>query len=255
MKYYYVSKGKLLLIWIILGVVLFLYASSGSYKKDMIAAFSSPADNKIIVIDPGHGGFDSGAVSPSGVREDELNLKVALKLKQYLSQHNASVILTRETNDSLASRKSEDMRKRVQIIRDSNPDIVVSIHMNKFPQSQYFGAQTFYMDGSEEGKRLAQSIQTRLLENLIEGNHRQIKAVNNLLILKADSAPTVIVECGFLSNPKEESMLITDEYQDRIAWSIFYGILDYFGNLENFYWDGVKSQQFLSMFNISYCFR
>lgn len=241
MKYIYLSRRKLILIWIILGAILFLVAYVGSRKNDMVTAFSSPADNKVIVIDPGHGGFDSGAVSPSGVREDELNLKVAYKLKQYLLKHNATVILTRETNESLASRKSEDMRKRVEIIKDNDPDIVISIHMNKFPQSQYFGAQTFYMKGSEEGKKLAQSIQSRLLEYLIEGNNRQIKEASNLLILKAGSAPAVIVECGFLSNPKEESLLITDEYQDRIAWAIFCGILDYFANNETFYWDGIHT--------------
>jgi N-acetylmuramoyl-L-alanine amidase len=155
MKVIYLSKRTSInLIWISIWHYMFLgVALLETGNPEMIAVFSSPCDKKTIVIDPGHGGFDSGAVSPSGIREDELNLKVALKLEKYLSEHNATVILTRETNESLASRKSEDMRKRVQIIRDSNPDIVVSIHMNKFPQSQYFGAQTFYMEGSEEGKR------------------------------------------------------------------------------------------------------
>ena len=201
--------------------------------------FSSPVKKKIIVIDPGHGGFDSGAVSSSGTREDELNLKVAKKLKRYLQEHDASVLLTRETDEALAANKADDMRERVRIIRENSPDVVVSIHMNKFPQTQYFGGQTFYMTGSEEGKTLAQSIQTQLLENLIEGNNRQIKAASNLLILKAGNAPTVIVECGFLSNVKEEAMLKTNDYQDKIAWSIFNGILDYFAIEEELQWDGV----------------
>jgi N-acetylmuramoyl-L-alanine amidase len=102
------------------------------------------------------------------------------------------------------------------------------------------------MTGSEKGKKLAQSIQTKLLENLIEGNTRQIKAVSNMIILKAGSAPAVIVECGFLSNAKEESLLITNAYQDKIAWSIFNGILDYFANEEAFYWDGVQPPSQLS---------
>lgn len=246
MKVIYLSKKSLFMVWIALGIVLFLGVAARTRNSEMMAVFSSPADKKVVVIDPGHGGFDSGAVSPSGTREDELNLKVALKLKQYLSEHNAEVILTRETNESLASRKSEDMQKRVEIIRDSNPDVVISIHMNKFPQSQYYGGQTFYMTGSEEGKKLAQSIQTKLLENLIEGNTRQIKAVDNMLILKAGSAPTVIVECGFLSNAKEESLLITDAYQDKIAWSVFNGILDYFANEETFYWDGAQTPSQMS---------
>ena len=117
--------------------------------------------------------------------------------------------------------------------------------MNKFSQSQYFGAQTFYMEGSEEGKRLAQCIQSKLLENLIEGNNRQIKAANNLLILKAGNAPSVIVECGFLSNPKEESLLITDNYQEKIAWSVFCGIIDYFANKEDFHWDRIETTELI----------
>jgi N-acetylmuramoyl-L-alanine amidase len=246
MKVIYLSKRRIFLIWIVFGMVMFLGVAARIKTPEMIAVFSSPVEKKTIVIDPGHGGFDSGAVSPSGTREDELNLKVALKLKQYLLEHNAEVILTRETNESIVPRKSEDMRKRIDIIRENNPDVVISIHMNKFPQSQYFGGQTFYMTGSEKGKKLAQSIQTKLLENLIEGNTRQIKAVSNMIILKAGSAPAVIVECGFLSNAKEESLLITNAYQDKIAWSIFNGILDYFANEEAFYWDGVQPPSQLS---------
>lgn len=244
-RYIYISRKWLIVLWIILGIILFLFFRAGMENADMTAAFSTPVAKKVVVIDPGHGGFDSGAVSPSGIREDELNLKVALKLKHYLAGHKANVILTRETNDSLASSKSEDMRKRVEIIRKSNPDIVISIHMNKFSQSKYFGAQTFYMAGSEEGKRLAHCIQNKLLENLIEGNRRQIKAAKNLLILKADKAPSVIVECGFLSNPEEESLLITDEYQEKIAWSIFCGIIDYFANEEALHWDSIETTEFI----------
>jgi N-acetylmuramoyl-L-alanine amidase len=240
-KFLYLSKRRLLVIWLISGIIILLAASAGQKEQDMKAVFSSPVSSRVIVIDPGHGGFDSGAVSPSGAREDELNLKVAMKLRQYLSEHRAVVILTRETDEALGSRKSEDMKKRIQIIRESNPDVVISIHMNKFPQSQYFGGQTFYMTGSEKGKRLAECIQKRLVEELIEGNIRKAKNADNLLILKADSAPSVIVECGFLSNPKEEALLKTDAYQDRIAWSVFNGILDYFTNENLEYWDGIQS--------------
>lgn len=245
MKIYYISRSKLLAAWIILGIALLLFMVRSINKPNMMDVFSSPAQKKVIIIDPGHGGFDSGAVSLSGTREDELNLKVAKKLKQYLIEHDATVILTRETDEGLASRKSEDMCKRVEIIRESNPDIVISIHMNKFPQTQYFGGQTFYMTGSEEGKKLAQSIQAKLLDNLIEGNNRQIKSASNFLILKAASAPTVIVECGFLSNEKEEALLKTDAYQDKIAWSIFNGILDYFAAKENLQWDSLPEPSLL----------
>ena len=120
------------------------------------------------------------------------------------------------------------MNKRVQIIRDSGADVVVSIHLNMFSQSKYYGAQTFYMKNSEEGKKLAKCIQDQLLSILNRGNTRQIKDSDQYLILKASSAPTVLVECGFLSNPKEEKLLKTDEYQEKIAWAIYSGIISYF---------------------------
>lgn len=120
------------------------------------------------------------------------------------------------------------MNKRVEIIKNSGADIIISIHLNKFPQSKYYGAQTFYMTGSEEGKKLAQCIQTKLLDILNRGNTRQIKAVSDLLILKAGQAPSVVVECGFLSNPQEEKLLKSDEYQEQVAWAIYCGIVDYF---------------------------
>jgi len=247
MRYLYLSRRKLQSIFILLGMVLVLvFIAARKEKSDMSAFFTSPADSKIIVIDPGHGGIDSGAVSPSGTREDELNLKVALKLRKYLTDHNAVVIMTRETHEGLADRKADDMKKRVELIKNSNADIVISIHMNKFTQSQYYGAQTFYMKGSEEGAILANCIQTKLVENLIEGNNRKIKAADNLLILKASEAPSVIVECGFLSNAKEEAMLKTDEYQERIAWSIFSGILDYFAEKDSIQWDGADTPSHLN---------
>ena len=169
---------------------------------------------------------------------------MALKLKHYLAGHKANVILTRETNDSLASSKSEDMRKRVEIIRKSNPDIVISIHMNKFSQSKYFG--TNFLHGWKRGGQETGSLYTKQAAGKSdEGNRRQIKAAKNLLILKADKAPSVIVECGFLSNPEEESLLITDEYQEKIAWSIFCGIIDYFANEEALHWDSIETTEFI----------
>ena len=138
--------------------------------------------------------------------------------------------MTRKTDGALGKNKREDMKKRVEIIKNSNADIVISIHLNKFQQSKYYGAQTFYMAGSQEGQKLAQCIQTKLIDILDRGNTRQIKAVSDLLILKAGQAPSVVVECGFLSNPQEERLLKTDEYQEQVAWAIYCGIVDYFGD-------------------------
>lgn len=104
---------------------------------------------------------------------------------------------------------------------------MISIHLNQFSQPQYFGAQTFYMKGSEEGEQLAECIQQQLIRILNRGNKRQIKAADNFLILKAVESPSVIVECGFLSNPQEEALLTTDDYQDQVAWAIYCGIVSY----------------------------
>jgi len=239
LKVYYLSKRWISAFWILLVLLLLVLFFMKSREDSLQPAFSIlSTSDRVIVIDPGHGGFDSGALSPSGLREDELNLKVALKLKKLLADKKSKVILTRDNQRGTASNKSGDMKKREEIIRQSNADIVLSIHMNHFPESQYFGAQAFYMSGSGEGMRLAKCIQGRMAEDLIEGNHREAKAVDNLRILKASPAPSVLVECGFLSNAGEEALLKTEEYQEKIAWSIYSGILEYLSEEKAFHWDG-----------------
>ncbi|HZK33952.1 MAG TPA: N-acetylmuramoyl-L-alanine amidase, partial [Bacillota bacterium] len=175
MKVIVLSKRWLIVLWIIVAILLILVFLSQGQDSDY-AMYTLPTEELVVVIDPGHGGFDSGALGPSGIREDVLNLQVAKKLEKLLNDNGAQTIMTRTDNDALAMRKADDMKKRVDIIKESSPDIVVSIHMNKFGQSKYYGAQTFYMAGSTEGERLAESVQVQLRENLIEGNNRQIKA-------------------------------------------------------------------------------
>jgi N-acetylmuramoyl-L-alanine amidase len=228
MRVMFIRKSWLVVFWILLGVMLFLLYTLKLKEDQSITTLGSPVGKKIIVIDAGHGGFDPGAVSSSGTREDKLNLLIAYKLRRYLDNEGAKVVMTRKSDQALGSNKREDMRKRIEIIKGSDADIVVSIHLNKFQQSKYYGAQTFYMSGNEEGKILAQCIQSQLIRVLDRGNTRQIKSVSNLLILKAGDAPSVIVECGFLSNPEEERLLKTDDYQEKVAWAIYCGIVDYF---------------------------
>lgn len=228
MRVYYINRKWLFLLWIIFGIILAVFYVAKAQEDRYMATFGSPAYGKIVVIDAGHGGLDPGAVSPRGTREDEINLKISQKLRAYLEKEGTKVIMTRTTDGALGKSKREDMNKRVQIIRDSGADVVVSIHLNMFSQSKYYGAQTFYMKNSEEGKKLAKCIQDQLLRILNRGNTRQIKDSDQYLILKASSAPTVLVECGFLSNPEEEKLLKTDEYQEKIAWAIYSGIISYF---------------------------
>ena len=147
----------------------------------------------------------------------------------------ADVILTRSDEnaiydldkDTLREKKNSDLKNRVKIGNNSSADIFVSIHLNKINESKYYGWQTFYKDGSEEGKKLATCIQDNLNEAIQKENKRVPLKISNVYIIKHVEIPTVIVECGFLSNPEEEAQLQTDEYQERLSWGIYNGIMSY----------------------------
>lgn len=181
-------------------------------------------------------GEDGGATSASGISESNLNLSIALKLQKLLEQSGATVILTRSDENaiyemdakSLSQKKVSDIKNRVKIGNESSSDIFVSIHMNKIPQTQYNGWQTFYNVKSEKGKFLSESIQAALNKTIDRKNNRIAKSINNIYIIDHVEIPTCIVECGFLSNPEELSLLVQDDYQDKIAWGIYTGIINYF---------------------------
>ncbi len=191
--------------------------------------------NKVIVLDAGHGGIDGGAVSRGGVKESNINLKIALKVRSLLEQAGAIVILTRDEDIGLYSetgtirnKKNEDLRNRRELVDSSEADIFISIHLNSFPQTQYYGAQTFYPPNSKGSKVAAELIQEELIKVLDNGNNRVAKSKNDVYLLKHASIPTVFVECGFLSNPNEEKALQEDKYQEKVAWSVYIGLLRYF---------------------------
>lgn len=177
-----------------------------------------------------------GAINSSGIAEANINLKIALKLQNLLEQANATVILTRSDENAiyeidsktLSQKKVSDIKNRVKIGNGSEADIFVSIHLNKIPQSQYDGWQTFYNAKNDKGKLLAEMIQSALGEAIDRQNHRIAKPINNIYIVKNVDIPLALVECGFLSNPEEANLLTQDEYQDRLAWGIFIGITNYF---------------------------
>lgn len=191
---------------------------------------------KTIVLDAGHGIPDEGAQSSNGTTEAESNLKIALKVQNLLEQSGSTVILTRSDENAiydldsttLKQKKISDIHNRVKIGNESSADIFVSIHLNKIPQSQYWGWQTFYKNGSQDGKKLAQSIQNSLNNAIDKDNNRIPKTIDNIYIIKHVEIPTTIVECGFLSNPDEEKQLLDDDYQNRLAWGIYNGIINYF---------------------------
>ena len=178
----------------------------------------------------------NGAQSSRGTTEAETNLKIALKLQNLLEQSGATVILTRSDENAiydldsktLKQKKISDIHNRVKIGNESSADIFVSIHLNKIPQQQYDGWQTFYNASSENGRKLAVSIQNKLNEAIQKENNRIAKTIDNIYIIKHVEIPITIVECGFLSNPEEEKNLLEDEYQNKLSWGIYNGIVSYF---------------------------
>ena len=224
-----------LAIFLPIGMFMFQTATNINTSKT-VATMATPVSSKTIIIDAGHGGEDGGAVSNNGVSEAEINLKIALKLQQLLEQSGSNVVLTRSDNNAiydvdkktLREKKNSDIRNRVKIGNGSSADIFVSIHLNKIPENQYYGWQTFFKDGNEDGKRLATCIQNNLNETMQKENKRTPLKINNVYIIKHVEIPTVIVECGFLSNSEEEKQLQQEEYQTKLAWGIYNGIMEYF---------------------------
>lgn len=178
---------------------------------------------------------DYGTQSASGTTEQELNLAITLKLQQLLEQSGTKVILTRSDyngiyevdKDSIRSKKISDMKNRVYIGNNSDADIYVSIHMNYYTDSQYNGWQTFYQSKSENSKRLATIIQQSLNDNIGQ-NKRNPMAIKGAYIMDKVKIPSVIVECGFLSNKSDEEKLKTDSYQTQLAWGVYVGVQKYF---------------------------
>ncbi len=178
----------------------------------------------------------NGAQAENGTTEAETNLKIALKLQNLLEQSGCTVILTRSDENAiydidaktLKQKKISDIKNRVKIGNESSADIFVSIHLNKIPQQQYYGWQTFYNEKSAESQKLAKLIQENLNEAVQKENTRNASKIENIYIIKNVEIPTTIVECGFLSNPEERENLLNDSYQNRLAWGIYNGIIDYF---------------------------
>ncbi len=235
------SKKRLNLIItsVFIAIFIFIFTTDDLQKQNTyISTVSLPVTEKVIVVDAGHGIPDEGAESSKGTTEAETNLKIALKLQNLLEQSGSTVILTRSDENAiydidsktLREKKISDIHNRVKIGNESSADIFVSIHLNKIPQPQYDGWQTFYKEGSKEGEKLAKQIQNSLNETIDKTNNRVAKSIDNIYIIKHIEIPTTIVECGFLSNPDEEQLLLTDEYQNQLAWGIYNGIINYFYN-------------------------
>lgn len=199
--------------------------------KNLVPATSNALDKKSVILDAGHGIPDKGASSEAGHSESEINLKIASKTKKLLEKSKIKVILTRTNkfslSDSATNNKRDDLNERVKIRDNSDADLFVSIHMNYFPQTKYSGAQVFYNDSLDESKTAARFVQKSLRDLIDPGNNREIKSDNDIFVLKNAKIPSILVECGFLSNPEEAELLNTDEYQNKVSWAIYCGICNY----------------------------
>ena len=230
------KRITLILTCVIVGIFTFMMQNVELSTKEVVPTVNLPVSGKTIVVDAGHGVPDEGAESSQGTTEAETNLAIALKLQGLLETSGCTVLLTRSDENAiydidsktLRQKKISDIHNRVKIGNESQADIFVSIHLNKIPQEQYSGWQCFYKEGNEQGRKLAVSIQENLNNSIQKENNRVAHSIDNVYIIKHIEIPTAIVECGFLSNPEEEKELLDDEYQNRLAWGIYNGIINYF---------------------------
>lgn len=211
---------------------------------DMISRVQKITSSDIVLIDPGHGGMDGGAQSAAGVSEKDINLAISLYIKEYAEADGWEVVMTREEDKGLGdsesrtirSQKTADLIARREMIKNVNPLVAVSIHLNSFKQDRSVrGAQTFYPTGTgeksvvDESKKLAEAIQERLISGISDGTDRTALGKRDLLMFRHPTVPMAVVECGFLSNSEEAKLLEQKEYQRKLARCIYEGILLYTG--------------------------
>lgn len=225
----FISKNKMKILALTYSLLI-LYGITYSFFNKSTETFSTPVMQKNIVIDAGHGGWDPGKVRIDGTEEKKINLDISLKLQKYLEQGGANVFTTRTDDTALSKKKIEDLKQRKIIANGDDIDVFVSIHQNSFPKNSAHGAQVFYYKNSENGKALAECIQKQIKEFVDNTNDRVPKANGEYYILKNTKSASVIVECGFLSNDEENAKLNSEEYQQKIAWAIYMGILDFCKN-------------------------
>lgn len=214
---------------------MFVVAREGAayvFSEKIRASVSEEGKDQVcVVIDAGHGGADPGKVGINNALEKDINLEIALILKKFLEAEDIRVVMTREDENGLydegaSNKKVQDMKRRLAIIEEADPELVVSIHQNSYHEEYVKGAQVFFYQTSERSRGLADILQEQLAL-LDPENKRQAKGNDSYYLLKKTGKPIVIVECGFLSNSEEAGRLITPVYQERLAWNIHMGIMKY----------------------------
>lgn len=221
----------------LLAVILVLAVASGGSRAVTAAVQNgSVSRENCIVIDAGHGGMDGGATSCTGVPESQLNLEVSLRLNDLFHLLGYETVMIRTTDDSvytegntIAAQKLSDLKERVRIVNETQGAILVSIHQNTFSDGRYSGAQVFY-DPAGKGSALATAIQQQLVASLDPGSNRKEKKATGVYLMEHIQRPGVLVECGFLSNPEEESKLRNAGYQQKLCCVIASVVSSYLQN-------------------------
>lgn len=214
-------------------ICLFITSFVLARKTAAIVSAQKASDPICVVIDAGHGGWDPGKVSASGALEKDINLALSLQLKKKLEEHDIKVYLTRSDDNCLSDSKQEDFKERIALIEKVSPVLTISIHQNSFTDSSVAGPQVFYYMTSSEGQNLAEILQAELNNTLQPASPRSIKSNDDYYLIKNTPTPTVIVECGFLSNPSEAALLCDAEYQNKISDALCTGILSYLSSTES----------------------
>ena len=214
---------SLLPIYLLVIAGFVMLAAGGSRAVTVLSVNAPVGDRKTVVIDAGHGGVDGGATSCTGVLESQFNLEIALKLDDLMHLLGINTVMIRKTDCSIytqgqtiSQKKISDLKERVRIVNSIEDCVLISIHQNHFSDSRYSGAQVFYAS-TEGSKDLANVMQMNLIRTINPGSHRQIKKADSIYLMQHITCPGVLIECGFLSNPKEEALLRNNEYQNKLC--------------------------------------
>ena len=208
---------------------------SGIAAGNVISTLSESApvpQRTCIIIDPGHGGEDGGAISCTGVSESAINLEIALRLEDLMHLLGVKTLMIRTTDCSvytqgqtIAAKKVSDLKERVRIVNSTSNALLISIHQNKFPQTRYYGTQIFYSANHEQSYRLAQTVMASVVSLLQPNNTRPLKkGDSSVYLLHNATRPMILVECGFLSNQEELKKLKDAAYQRQLAFAVAMGL-------------------------------
>ncbi len=245
MKIVVSSKLKVQTVLVSSLILIFSVLATGVYyvwrKEATVSASLSGRPDYTVVIDAGHGGIDGGTQSASGVLEKDINLNIALMLRDILNSFGIKTVMTRETDvsihnegvEGIRNQKVSDINNRLDIIESTPDALFVSIHQNYFIQEKYSGAQVFYSGNNPESQNLALAVRSSIILNQQKGNTREIKkSGKEIYLLQHSTVPAIMLECGFLSNEHEAKLLETEEYQRQIAFFTALGIIDYINSTE-----------------------